>query len=56
MSEYVLEVRGDAREIYAVEADSEEEARALFEAGEVTEPTLVEVSGVEIVSIEEVRE
>lgn len=53
MPRYLLECEGEARETYGVEAASEEEAREKFERGEVERAIVTEVSGVEIVSIEE---
>ncbi len=47
---------GEAREIYNVEADTEEETRAKFARGEdLSGPFLTEVSDAEIIDIEEVK-
>ncbi len=48
---FTIETRGDARELYGVEADTEADARAAFDNGEVTQADLIEVSSAEIVSI-----
>ena len=44
MPEYTLECTGDVREVYSVHADSEDEARAMFETGKIGPPTLSEAS------------
>lgn len=53
MPNYRIEAHGEARELYSVTAEDETEARALFEAGKVDKAFLTEVSGAEIISIEE---
>ena len=52
MKTYRIEAHGEVREIYEVNANSEEEARAAFASGSVTGPYLSETSGAEITSIE----
>lgn len=54
MNVYRIIAIGEAREIYDIEAESESEARELFESGAITVPALTEVSGSEIDSIEEI--
>jgi hypothetical protein len=51
---YEIEVRGVATEHYSCEAESEEEARDMFESGKITKAHMTEVSEAEIVRIEEV--
>lgn len=41
---YRLECRGDVREVYVVEADSADEAVAMFERGDVPAPVVSEAS------------
>lgn len=53
MKPYLLEAIGEGREVYHVEAASEDEARELFEQGLAGSPEISEISGVEIVHIEE---
>lgn len=48
---FTIETRGDARELYGVEADTEADARAKFDNGEITQADLIEVSSVEIVDV-----
>lgn len=47
---YTIEARGDVREVYAVEAESENEARVLFHHGNVGKP-LVSEADTEIVRV-----
>ena len=44
MPEYTLECTGDAREVYHVIAESEAEARALFESGSIGPAAVTECS------------
>lgn len=44
MPEYTLECTGDAREVYRVIAENEDEARALFESGKIGPPDVTECS------------
>ena len=54
MTQYEIETRGDAREVYVIDASSEQEARELFEADPMrSDHCLTEVTGVTIVSIKE---
>ena len=53
MTIYRIETRGDAREVYLVEADSVDEAREAFEASPPLQPCVSEVTGTDVVSIEE---
>jgi hypothetical protein len=55
MPEYTIEVHGESRELYSVEAGSMEEAVIIFESGRSLSPFLTEISGACIVSIEEAR-
>lgn len=48
---YTILATGEAREVYVVEAESEDEARDMFEQGLVTDPVSVEVLAPEIESI-----
>lgn len=54
MPEYSLECTGDCREVYTVIAESEDEARKLFEAGKIGPPDVTECS-TDIDSIERVE-
>ena len=49
---YTIEARGDAREVYYVEAADEDAARARFERGDVRDPVVSEVTSAEIVSVQ----
>jgi len=53
MPTFRIEVHGDARELYEVEAKDENQARAMFEVGNVLDPYLTEISGATIYSITE---
>lgn len=53
MPVFTIVASGDAREVYVVTAASEDEARRMFEQGEITEPVSTEVSDAEIVFIKE---
>ena len=44
MTTYRIEATGDVREVYHVEAESEEEAREMFLRGDVGQPTISEAS------------
>lgn len=44
MTTYRIEARGEVREVYLVDAASEQEARDLFEAGDVPDPVVSEAS------------
>ena len=51
-NQYVISVRGEAREQYIIEAASEEEARAKFEVGDLPRPSITEIYDAELVSID----
>lgn len=53
MPNFIIEAQGEAREIYSVEAENEDEAREKFESGQIQRAYLTEVSSSELVSIEE---
>ena len=53
MTRYEIEAHGGVREVYIVEAESEEVAVAKWECGEAGDPVISEVVGVDIVSIRE---
>lgn len=53
MTTWSIKARGEAIEHYSVEADTEEEARAKFERGDVDAAWYTEVSGSEIERIDE---
>jgi hypothetical protein len=53
---YTVEVQGEARELYAIEADSPEEARQIFESGKSGKAYLTEVSGASVVEVTEDNE
>lgn len=42
MAIWTIEAHGDVRELYMVEADTEEEAREMFERGDVLAPYVSE--------------
>lgn len=48
MTAYMVELRGESREVYTVEADSAEEARERWAHGDLY---VSEVSGMEVVSV-----
>ena len=48
MPTWTLEVIGRSREIYNVEAETEEEAREKFRRGEVAGPFLTEIDDAEV--------
>jgi hypothetical protein len=52
MAIYRLTATCECVEVYAIEADSEEEARAKFERGDVLDPESSEVTSVEDVKVE----
>ena len=56
MPTFMIETKGEARETYIFEAEDEDEARFLFEQGEIVigVPT-VEVEGAEIVKVTKVQ-
>jgi hypothetical protein len=54
MALFRLIAEGEAREVYVVEAASEDDARRIFEAGEAAAPEVSEVIGAEVVDVEEV--
>ena len=56
MTRFVISARGEAREQYVVEAENEDEARAMFERGETPVAVLCEVHDPEIVSIDRIGE
>lgn len=56
MPSYELIVTGEVRELYEVEADSEEEARAKFENGELLDPVSHEVTSVDEIEVREFSE
>lgn len=51
-----IEAAVSGREVYYVEADSEEDARARFEDGDLPEPSIAETLEAEIKTIEEATE
>lgn len=53
---FELIVTGEVREVYEVEADSAEEARAKFENGELLDPVSHEVTSVDEVEVREFAE
>jgi hypothetical protein len=52
MTVYRIEAEGDVREVYHVEAESEDEAREMFQRGDIDNPTISEVCGSSIVKVE----
>lgn len=52
MPTYSIEAHGDVRELYNVQAESEEEAIAKWERGDAGEPYLAEMMGMAIYRIE----
>jgi len=53
MTVYRIEAKGDAREVYEVEAESLEEVYEKFVRGDLPEPVVTECSGMQIVSVED---
>lgn len=53
MRVWKVETVGDAREVYTVEADTEQEARAAFDNGTIGPADMTDVTSAEIVKIEE---
>jgi hypothetical protein len=53
MPRYVVEMHGDVRELYSVEADSADEARKNWSSGDLV---LSETMGVEVYSVTEEEE
>lgn len=51
---YIVEVETAGREVYRIEADSEEEAVSVVRSGELPDPDVSEVSSIE--GIQSVRE
>jgi hypothetical protein len=49
--QWTIEAHGDVRELYTVDADTEEEAREKYERGDVGQPYLSETMGTEIVRV-----
>lgn len=52
MTIWNIEAHGEVTEYYAVEADTEDEARAKFDRGDAGTPIYSEVEGIELVKIE----
>lgn len=53
MREFEIVVEGRAREVYTVEAESEEQAREMWDSGEVLTPTMTEVYDTEVIEVED---
>ena len=56
MTRFVISTRGEAREQYVVEAENEDEARAMFERGELPKAAVCEVYDSEIASVDRIGE
>jgi hypothetical protein len=56
MPTFRIETEGTAHEVYYVDAPTEDQARKLFNDGELTKPVVLEVEGAEIIEILEVSE
>jgi len=54
MPTFRIQAEGTAHEVYYVDAPNEEHARTLFNNGELTKPSVLEVDGAEIIEIKEV--
>jgi hypothetical protein len=54
--DFEIEAGGDVREVYAITAKSEDEAREKFERGECGQPAISEVSGSFILNVKQVEE
>jgi hypothetical protein len=54
MPTFRIETEGTAHEVYYVDSPDEETARKLFNDGELTKPTVLEVEGAEIIEIQEI--
>lgn len=54
MPRFVISARGEAREQYIVDAESEDLARTMFLQGNLPQPTITEVHDSELVSIDEI--
>jgi hypothetical protein len=53
---FVISARGEAREQYIVDAESEEQAREMFDRGDLPQPRISEVHDSELVSIDRITE
>ena len=53
MPNWIIEAEGEAREVYACAAETEDEARLLFDRGECENIGPTEISGSTIVRIDE---
>jgi len=55
MPSYRIQAEGTAHEVYYVDAPDEETARQLFNDGNLTHASVLEVEGSEIIEIKEVK-
>lgn len=55
MREYEVIVEGRVREVYTVHAESEEQAREMWESGDIFTPTMTEVFDTEVIEVEDTR-
>lgn len=56
MRRFKLEVEGEAREVYVIEAEDEAAARRLFDDGDAGQPEVVEVTSAEITTVTEMED
>jgi len=56
MREYEVIVEGKVREVYTVHAESEEQAREMWENGDIFTSTMIVVFDTEVIEIEDTGE